>query len=205
MLNPNFPIAGAGLSLLQELVQKNSKIPVVFFSEQGTLSDRLVASQLGSPLFLHKPLSPYAILKAITDVLQQNQLQHDNRVLMVDDEAPMIDCLVILLQPLGIEVIGLTNPQQFWSVLPETMPNLLVLDQAMPDFDGVVLCQTVRSAPRWQNLPIVFLSAHTQANDLDRAFRAGADDYLSKSIGATELATRIMHRLQRGGFRSHLH
>jgi DNA-binding response OmpR family regulator len=70
----------------------------------------------------------------------------------------------------------------------------------MPGFNGIELCQAVRSDRQWHQLPILFFSAHTQAADLDLAFTAGADDYLSKSLTEAELATRIIHRLKRVGF-----
>ncbi|MEX0272711.1 response regulator [Leptolyngbyaceae cyanobacterium UHCC 1019] len=200
LLDLNFPGAENGFSLLQELMQRVPKIPVLAFTGRDTLSDRLEVVRLGGCVFLQKPLPIHEILKAVTDVLKQNQTRHFNRVLVVDDDAIAITRLAALLQPLAIEVTGLSDPQQFWQVLTTTAPNLLVLDLEMPGFNGVELCQTVRSDPKWQQLPILFLSAHIDTANLDRAFTAGADDYLSKSITDTELATRIIHRLRRVGF-----
>ena len=200
LLDLNFPGAENGLTLLQELMLRSPKIPVLAFTGQGDLASRLEVVRLGGCVFLQKPLPTHEILKAVTDVLHQTQIQHRNRVLVVDDEAAIAESLADLLQPFGIAVTGLDQPQQFWQVLTATMPNLLLLDLEMPSCDGVALCQAVRSDPQWQRLTILFLSAHTESDAIDRAFTAGADDYLNKSMAATELATRIIHRLKRTGF-----
>jgi DNA-binding response OmpR family regulator len=202
LLDLNFPGAEDGFSLLQELMQRVPKIPVLAFTGRGALTDRLEVVRLGGCVFLQKPLLIHEILKAVTDVLHQHQTRYHNRVLVVDDDAVAIARLSALLQPLTIDVTGLSDPQQFWEALTTTAPNLLILDLEMPGFNGVELCQTVRSDPKWQQLPILFLSAHTDTTNLDRAFTAGADDFLNKSMTDTELATRIIHRLKRGGFQS---
>lgn len=201
LLDLNFPGAENGLLLLRELMQRSPKIPVLAFTGQGDLASRLEVVRLGGCVFLQKPLPTYEILKAVTDVLHQMQVPHHNRVLVVDDGAIAAN-LTHLLQPFGVEVTGLSDPQQFWQVLTATTPNLLLLDLEMPGFNGVDLCQAVRSDPQWQRLSILFLSAYSEAAAIDRAFTAGADDYLSKAMTATELATRIIHRLKRSGFQT---
>lgn len=200
LLDLNFPGSENGFSLLQGLMQRVPKIPVLAYTGRGTLSDRLEVVRLGGCVFLQKPLPTYEILKAVTDVLKRNPTRSSNRVLVVDDSTVAITRLSTLLQPLTIEVTGLNDPQKFWEVLTQTEPNLLILDLEMPGIDGVELCQAVRSDPKWQQLSILFLSAHTDATYLNLAFTAGADDYLSKSMADPELITRIIHRLRRVGF-----
>ncbi|MBD2072712.1 response regulator [Phormidium sp. FACHB-592] len=200
LLDLNFPGADNGFTLLRELMQRSPPIPVLAFTGQGDLASRLAVVRLGGCVFLQKPLPTYEILKAVTNVLRQTQVQHHNRVLVVDDDGAIAANLAHLLQPFGVEVTGLSDPHQFWEMLTATMPNLLLLDLEMPGFNGVDLCQAVRSDPKWQQLTILFLSTHTEAAIVDRAFTAGADDYLFKAMAATELATRIIHRLKRNGF-----
>lgn len=201
LLDLNFPSpAERGMDLLQELMQRVPKIPVLVFTGQGGLEDRLQVSRLGECVFLQKPLPIYEILKAVTNLLTQQQTRHRNRVLAIDDAPAVLEKLCSLLQPLGIQVTALEQPQHFWQVLTATEPNLLILDLEMPGINGIELCQAVRSDPKWHDLPILFLSAHTEAKEIDRAFAAGADDYISKSVEETELVTRIIRRLRRAGF-----
>jgi PleD family two-component response regulator len=70
----------------------------------------------------------------------------------------------------------------------------------MPDISGLELCQVIRQDLRWRELPILFLSAHTDRNLLDQAFDVGADDFISKCLPTDELITRISRRLKRVGF-----
>jgi len=67
----------------------------------------------------------------------------------------------------------------------------------MPDINGIELCQVVRNDVRWSGLPIVVLTAYTDANTVNQVFAAGADDFISKPIVGSELVTRILNRLER--------
>lgn len=64
------------------------------------------------------------------------------------------------LQPWGFQVTTLADSSQFWQYLEATIPDLLLLDVAMPGFSGIELCQVVKSDPRWSRLPVLLLSAH---------------------------------------------
>jgi len=61
---------------------------------------------------------------------------------------------------------------------------------------GIDLCKIIRSDPRWNRLPIIFLSGHTDIETIQSSFEAGADDFLSKPIVMTELSNRIRIRLE---------
>ena len=102
-----------------------------------------------------------------------------------------------LLQPWGIKVTTLADPQQFWTVLQSVRPDALVLDVKMPEINGLELCQVLRSDPLWRWLPILFLSAVNDTIVQQEAFSVGADDYLCKPMTGGEIAWRIHHRLAR--------
>lgn len=91
----------------------------------------------------------------------------------------------------------LAEPQQFWDVLEASSPDLLILDIAMPQISGLELCQIVRADARWSDLPILFVTAHTDAETVNQVFAVGADDFVSKPIVGSELVTRIINRLER--------
>jgi len=200
LLDLNFSGAETGVLLLRELLHRSPKLPVLALTAQADFTSRLDVIRLGACLFLQKPLPTRDILNAVMDVLQRTQKPHYNQVLVVDDDPAIADHLTDLLQPLGIDVTGLTHPQQFWQQLTTTHPNLVLLDLEMPGINGIELCRTVRSDPKWQTLPIVFLSTNRNITTIEQAFTAGADDYLHKSTPPAELATRILHRLKRSGF-----
>lgn len=186
----------AGLNWLETLQQQHSQIPVLVFTERDDLSDRLAVARLGARQFLHKPATPEQIFHAIARVLPRPPVS-DMRVLIVDDDPGMLGFLSSILTPWGIDVTTLSNPQDFWQVLVATAPNLILLDLEMPHVSGLELCQVVRQDSQWGDLPILVVTAHTDADSLQQAFAAGADDFITKPILGPELVTRVLSRIDR--------
>ncbi|HAZ48135.1 MAG TPA: hypothetical protein DDW76_17740 [Cyanobacteria bacterium UBA11369] len=118
-------------------------------------------------------------------------------VLVVDDDPAFLGALRPILEPWGIRMTGLDEPLRFWEVLPQVSPDLLILDVEMPQVSGVELCQNVRKDANWQELPILFLTAHRELETIQQVFAVGADDYVVKPVVGTELLTRITNRLER--------
>jgi DNA-binding response OmpR family regulator/HPt (histidine-containing phosphotransfer) domain-containing protein len=123
--------------------------------------------------------------------------QSDIRVMLVDDDPTFLQTLPRQLQGYGFQVATLEDPQQFWTVLEEIQPAVLILDVQMPNVSGFELCQRLRSQPDWQKIPVMFLSVFADAKTQHEAFAVGADDYLCKPITAQNLSDRIQNRLQR--------
>ena len=67
----------------------------------------------------------------------------------------------------------------------------------MPGLGGIELCRVAHNDPRWAGLPVIFLTAHNDAETIHQVFAAGADDYVSKPIVGPELLTRIRNRIER--------
>lgn len=202
LLDLSFPTTEEdGLGLLSEIVQRSPNIPVIVFTGRDTLADRLAVSRLGAKQFLHKPATTEQIFQAIARVLPQPKTS-EAKVLIVDDDPVMLAGLSALLTPWGLEVTTLSQSQQFWQVLIATSPNLVVLDLEMPIVNGLELCQVVRQDSQWGDLPILVVTAHTEAEFLQQAFAAGADDFINKPVLGPELVTRVLSRIQRTRGRS---
>ena len=119
------------------------------------------------------------------------------RLMLVDDDPIFLKTMLGQLQGYGFNVSILDDPQQFWVVLDHVEPEVLILDVQMPYLNGIELCKTLRLAPEWQKLPVMFLSILGDAETQQQAFSVGADDYLAKPISAENLSDRIRQRLQR--------
>jgi DNA-binding response OmpR family regulator len=201
VLDLSFSNAAAdGFELLAELTTQQPPIPVVVLTGSERFADRVKAARLGAKGFLQKSSTAQEVLEAIANILQQSQIPAA-KLLIVDDDPRVLDVLRLILEPWGFHLTLLDDPQQFWSTLEQTQPDLLILDVEMPDISGIDLCQVVRSAPRWHQLPVLFLSAHTEADLVQRGLGAGADDYVNKPIVAAELLTRILNRLEQAKLR----
>jgi diguanylate cyclase (GGDEF)-like protein len=186
-----------GLNLLNELTESQPQIAKVIMTAVSDLSDRVMVARQGGCSFIEKPISAEEVVNSITQLLLQRQNSDRPKVMIVDDDPVTLQILEIMLENWKIEVKTLQDPEKFWQVLESTSPDLLILDLIMPRYSGLDLCQAVRTDPLWQDLPIVFLSAHSDQNTVRQLFAAGADDYLSKPIMEADLQIRLRSRLQR--------
>jgi DNA-binding response OmpR family regulator len=185
-----------GFELLAELAAFQPPIPVVVLTAQEDFADRIKVARLGGQGFLQKPISPTTVMNVIAQVLEKSKIP-EAELLIVDDDPQMLDFLSTLLTPWGFRLILLEDPKQFWNILKQTVPDLLILDIEMPEFSGIDLCQAVRNDPDWSELPVLFLSAHTDSETVHRVFEVGGDDYVNKPILGPELLARVLNRLER--------
>ena len=192
-----------GLALLEELATYQPPIPAIAFTAQESFADRIKVARLGGKGFLQKPIAPAAVVAAIAQVLQP-ATHTAAKLLIVDDDPQLLDCLHSLLSPWGFELVLLDDPTKFWEVLEKSAPDLLILDLEMPEFSGIDLCQVVRNEPHGHELPILFLSAYTDAQTVQQIFTSGADDYASKPIVEPELIARVLNQLERVQVRNQL-
>jgi diguanylate cyclase (GGDEF)-like protein len=202
----NLSVAGAAndrLRLLTELATQAPPIPVLVLTTQDTFTDRISVVKAGGYGILQKPMSPARIMAAVVQTVQQVRMA-GARVLAVDNDPQVLTTLRAVLEPQEIQLTTLDDPLRFWDVLSETSPDLLVLNVEMPRVSGIELCRVVRSAARWQSLPVLCLSASTDTGTIQRLFAAGADDYISKPISGAEVVTRITNRLERTRLLRHM-
>lgn len=181
---------------LSGVAERFPGVAVIVATERGELPDRLRAVQLGAHGFLQKPLTPESVRDAVAAVLPAPGRRR-SRILCVDDDPHLLEAVRAVLEPRGVEVHTLNDPLRFWTRLGEVEPDLLVLDIEMPHVNGIELCRVVRADPRWRSLPVVFLTARTEAETLYRVFAAGADDFVGKPFVGPELIARIHNRLER--------
>jgi PAS domain S-box-containing protein len=183
-------------NLLAKLQQQMPSVSVLVFTAEEDLQHRLEVARLGGRAFLQKPLPSTQVLKEVTRILHQAD-PVDAKVMVVDDDPQLLATVRTLLQPWGLHVTTLNNPNRFWETLAAAAPDLLILDIKMPDINGIELCQVVRNDLHWSGLPIVVLTAYTDANTINQVFATGADDFISKPIVGPELVSRIINRLER--------
>ena len=204
LLDLSFPEAKeGGLELLQELTKAECSIPVIVFTAEESFAARVKVARMGGKGFLPKPVSPGQVMETINQVLRQFY-SPVARILVVDNERLTLDLIRTLLEPWGFQVALLENSQEFWDILEQFNPDLMITKVEMPDVNGIELCQVVRNDPRWYQLPILFTSAYQDAKTIQQVFMAGADDYLCKPIIPEELLARVLNRLDKERYRRQL-
>ncbi|MEN8445473.1 MAG: diguanylate cyclase, partial [Cyanobacteria bacterium J06555_13] len=182
--------------LLARLQQAQPPISTIILTAAASFENRVRVARLGVAGLLQTPVTPTEVLEAATRVLQKGA-PPTAKLLVVDDDPAMLALLENILQPWGFRLKFLSNPQDFWQVLERFEPDLVLLDVQMPDISGFDLCQVIRNAPRWQETPVLFMSAYTDEDTVQQVFSVGADDYIRKPIVAPELVARVLGWLAR--------
>lgn len=123
-----------------------------------------------------------------------------HRVLIIEDDATIRRFIRSSLEDEGCEVCEADTAARGLIEAGTRQPALLILDLGLPDRDGKEIIRDVRS---WSTVPIIVLSARTQENEKVAALDAGADDYLVKPFGASELLARVRAQLRRNAMLEH--
>ena len=110
------------------------------------------------------------------------------RVLIIDDETPIRKMLRVSLGAHGYELQEVASGRDGIYHAVSFKPDLIILDLGLPDMDGKEVVRQIRD---WSNVPIIILSAREQEQEKVAALDAGADDYITKPFGLSELLARM--------------
>ncbi|NJM99544.1 MAG: response regulator, partial [Phormidesmis sp. RL_2_1] len=189
------PILKRLLQFIEQLSHHWPQLPVIVITPQADFGNRLDLIRRGGATVLEYPIVPADVLEVM---MRSTHLSYRlSKIMIVDDDAHYLKQVIQLLHPWDFQITPLANPQRFWALFNQVMPDLVILDVEMPHINGFELCQVLRSHAQWQHLPIVFLSAHGDPSTQAQAFASGADDYIVKPIQGKDLATRLLNRLKR--------
>lgn len=115
------------------------------------------------------------------------------RILIVEDETRIANFIRAVLKANGYETVTAATGREARSMISSHCPDLIILDLGLPDIDGIDIIRSVRE---WTLLPILVVSARTHEHDKVEALDAGADDYMEKPFGTSELLARIRTALR---------
>ncbi len=118
-------------------------------------------------------------------------------ILVVDDEPMARNLLRLMLVREGFDVLEAANGTAALTMLDEARPDLMVLDVMMPGMDGMSVCEAVRKRNELKSLPVLMLSARTDAESVRQGLESGATRYLRKPISADELTSHVREILTR--------
>lgn len=117
-------------------------------------------------------------------------------ILVVDDDAANIKVLVqILRNEEGFAISVANNGLEALKLMKTVKPDLVLLDIMMPELDGYETCQRMKEDEELSNIPVIYLSAKIETEDVVKAFECGAVDYVTKPFNATELMARVRTQL----------
>ena len=114
-------------------------------------------------------------------------------IVIVEDEYNISSFVSAVLQANGFDTMVARNGAEAIILITSHCPDLVLLDLGLPDMDGQGIIENVRG---WSNVPIIVVSARTRERDKVMALEAGADDYITKPFGTSELLARIRTALR---------
>ncbi|MEA3352549.1 MAG: hybrid sensor histidine kinase/response regulator [Campylobacterota bacterium] len=115
-------------------------------------------------------------------------------ILVVDDNVSNVDVLLSILEE--YDIIASLDGDTALNILSKDNVDLILLDIMMPEMDGFEVCQRIKKDPKINKIPIVFLSAKDNIEDIKKGFELGAVDYVSKPFNPIELKSRIKTHLR---------
>jgi DNA-binding response OmpR family regulator len=118
-------------------------------------------------------------------------------VLVAEDDEDILALVVFDLEDEGYEVLTARNGKEAISLAFDRLPDLILLDVAMPGLDGYEVTRRLRAEESTRGTPVVLLTARAQVRDVILGFEAGANDYVTKPFRPDELRTRLHAALGR--------
>jgi two-component system, sensor histidine kinase and response regulator len=122
------------------------------------------------------------------------------KLLVIEDEKPLLEQVVQILQYRGFDVIGALDGMAGVELARTYQPQLIISDIRMPELDGYGVLRAIRSDPNTANTPFIFLTARVEREDFRQGMALGADDYVTKPFDYEELVQAIETRLERQEF-----
>lgn len=123
---------------------------------------------------------------------------HVNPILVVDDNAQIVDILSQYIKKEGWPMLAAKTGEEALALFDAAEPSLILLDIMLPGLDGYALLESLRP----QGVPVIFITAKSAVKDRVLGLRLGADDYITKPFAAEELVARmesVLRRTGRGG------
>ncbi len=119
------------------------------------------------------------------------------RIFIAEDEPDIRELIEFTLRYGGHEVHSVSNGEEALLEVKKYKPDLILLDVRMPVMDGIEVCKRIKADQDLKNIPVVFLSAKGQTNEINAGLGAGAVEYLLKPFAPEELNKRLREILER--------
>ena len=119
-----------------------------------------------------------------------------HNILIVDDIAKNIQVLGSLLFKEGYAISYATDGHQALEMIAANDYDLILLDIMMPELDGFEVCRRIKRMPEKKDIPVIFLTARIEKQDIVEGLNSGAVDYITKPFNSAELKARVLTHLQ---------
>ena len=118
------------------------------------------------------------------------------KILVVDDEEQNRKLLTSILKAEGYDTETAIDGKNAVENAKNYLPDLILLDVMMPEMDGYEACKAIKSLPETSNIPVVIITALADSDSRLKGLDAGANDFLTKPVGRSELMLRVKNLLK---------
>lgn len=118
-------------------------------------------------------------------------------IYLVEDDESIRNMMMYTLEASGFEVKGFENGKSYFQAMLMNHPDLVMLDIMLPDMDGIEILKKMKKDPEMKDIPVILASAKGTEYDKVIGLDLGADDYLAKPFGMTEMVSRVKAVLRR--------
>lgn len=119
----------------------------------------------------------------------------DIKILIVDDTRVNTEVLKKYLESRGYQISATMSGEDALQIVPETQPDLILLDIMMPGMDGLEVCRQLKADPSTRAIPVIFITAKTGSEDVIKGFSVGGVDYITKPAQRDEVLARVEAQL----------
>ena len=119
------------------------------------------------------------------------------KILVVDDEVDLVETIRFPLEMEGFQVLVSYNGEDALNQARKESPDLILLDIMLPKLDGYKVCRLLKFDERHKHIPILMLTAKTQARDQQTGMETGADEYITKPFDIDQLMEKVKAYLNR--------
>jgi len=128
--------------------------------------------------------------------MKQKFEEKTHTVLIVDDNATNIKVIALTLRAQNYKLVIATNGNEAIELVDKTRPDLILLDVMMPGMDGYETCSIIKSKEENENIPVLFLTALNDKENIVKGFNAGGVDYITKPFNKDEFLSRVRTHLE---------
>jgi DNA-binding response OmpR family regulator len=127
-------------------------------------------------------------------------MNEPKKVFLADDEIDILDILTLMLKTKGYEVMATTNPKTVFDIEEHNLPDIILLDIWMTGQDGRDICKQLKSNPATQNIPVIFISANSNIDEITS--ECNAQGYIAKPFEMAEMLSMIEKTLSQSSMAS---